>query len=228
MNLNKRKFLFAGIGGASTIFGVVRAQARFPEDGVPVGEIFGYSAEDCRDSGHEIDYMSGHLCAFENAEGKTRYRVYSDEFYSEDEASDRCIQKDGSNHRISTVTRGYEVCDKVICNELNRQGYIPASDVRLCYHDAMTRLSGKHMAGYLAWGPMMVKAMRRSPIVTRIWHRLFLMRLRYIKAVSHGETPDLTSALVTLTGESICLAIGCVLVVSDRRASAADATVRSP
>lgn len=98
---------------------------------------------------------------------------------------------------------------KVICTELARQRLFSADDLRRCHDDAKARLSAVHLAGYHQWAIPVVRKMRKSSRLTKVFRVLAQARADEI-AARDGETSrsNVLGKVLIALGEPACAFIG--------------------
>ena len=98
--------------------------------------------------------------------------------------------------------------DRVICNELMRQGLMDRKQVVLDYKFTRDYLTPQHVAGYHVWAVWMVKQMRKGRFV-KLWAHIAGHRANEI-AYIYGERkkPDYLGKLYRKILEPICWTVG--------------------
>jgi len=76
---------------------------------------------------------------------------------------------------------GKVVGGRVICNELCRQGLLPKEDVILDLKFTRDYLTDTHAHGYWLYAVPSVKLMRKSKLITKVWHHIAKNRLDDVK-----------------------------------------------
>ncbi|CCQ72334.1 hypothetical protein [Magnetospira sp. QH-2] len=119
--------------------------------------------------------------------------------------------------------------DRVICTELYRQGLLDRPLYVLDLRFTAKHLSPAHVRGYHFWALPLVRAMRRSPRVTR-WVRPFaIARARELahRMMPHRYPPHWPGKLVRLIGEPASWLLGQLVGPSSLQVSRPDAVSRT-
>jgi hypothetical protein len=106
------------------------------------------------------------------------------------------------------ATVGASIVDRVICNELRKQGLMKTKDVTIDYKFTMQYLSPRHIKGYHFWAPRIVLGLRKGKNV-KFWHHIAQHRsneIQYIMGVR--KKPDYLGKLYRHIFEPICYIIG--------------------
>ena len=106
------------------------------------------------------------------------------------------------------ATVGSSIVDRVICNELRKQGLMKTKDVTIDYKFTMQYLSPRHIKGYHFWAPRIVLGLRKGKNV-KFWHHIAQHRsneIQYIMGVR--KKPDYLGKLYRHIFEPICYIIG--------------------
>lgn len=110
---------------------------------------------------------------------------------------------------ISGKPVGASSNDKVICTELRRQNLMSEVDYRLCFEDAVQRLTDAHLRGYNFWALAVVRHMRCSNNALAFWRVLAQSRADHIAYLAgRRKQPNRLGAVLMRLGEPMCALIG--------------------
>ena len=103
---------------------------------------------------------------------------------------------------------GGSIVDRVICNELRRQGLMKTKDVTMDYKFTLEYLSPRHIKGYHFWAPKIVLGLRKGKMV-KFWLHIAQHRSNEIQYImGERQKPDYLGKLYRHIFEPICYIIG--------------------
>lgn len=137
-------------------------------------------------------------------EGQTHYWCFMPQH------DDDCKRRMNDNEAYHNFKKNQcEGKEKIICNELLRQGLFTREDVATCHQDALARLTPAHVRGYHVWALPVVRWMRRSRGATLVWHFLARRRTNHVRWLQGKRTQrDRLGHLLCMTGEPLCWVLG--------------------
>ena len=106
---------------------------------------------------------------------------------------------------------------KLVCNELYKQGHISQNQFFSSMRDFRERLTPTHLRGYHVWAVPLVRLMRRSKPISRFVATLFVKRMSYV-ASKNDSTVEVAYGVrfFCRAGEHISLLIGKVVKSENR------------